>query len=68
MEYEARFTRAFEFLLENPAVGSMARYRGRVYRRWSVGGHIVVFRQTIEMLVIVRVMHGASDHRLYSNR
>jgi len=59
--YERAIRDALELLLEHPGIGSVTRYRGLVYRRWRVGEHHLIFRQTSGAMILSRVLHVRHD-------
>jgi len=60
-EYEARLYASFENLVQFPELGVEVLHRERRFRRLLVEQHVVYYRATPAMVVIVRVIHAHRD-------
>jgi plasmid stabilization system protein ParE len=53
----------FQLLAENPGVGELQpSLADGTYRRFTHRSYVIYFRPIVDGIVVVRVLHSASDH------
>lgn len=61
-QLEDKFFNAFEKLAQRPGMGhTRADLTGRDVRFWPTGSYLIVYRERLEKLQVLAVLHGARD-------
>ena len=59
--YAERIDAPLALLCENPGIGTADRVRGRDFRRWSIGSHVILYSDDGKCLRVLRVLHSRMD-------
>jgi toxin ParE1/3/4 len=62
-QYKVGLGRCLSRLADDPRLGRQLTGRGRAYLRYNCQRHVIFFSLTDYGILIVRVLHGAMDHK-----